>query len=182
MLGKGVSIQSSFRGNSGTSPGDWFIPIVAGTTYNTAAAAIADSANLVTQDASVGRFVVSHAKPMVQLAFHVTDADNETIAFTVYGARKFVGDGVSGWSYASLLSGVATAGSKVFNAGSWFWADTITISSAALPSTAYRACNSTNDIAWLEIDMRDLDYLVVVITRSGQTGASGNLLVGGCTL
>ncbi len=182
MIGLGTTIQTTYRGNPATAPGYWVIPSDAGTTYNTALAAIADTEALIATDMSVGRWVIEHTRPVVQLAFLVTDANNETASFQVFGARKFVTPTDSGWTYVPLMSGQIVAGSKVFNGGSTLWADTITVSSASLPTSAYRVCSNTDDLTWIEVDTRDFDKCVVVITRNGGTAASANLAFGGCTL
>jgi hypothetical protein len=182
MIGLGTTVQTTYRGNSSTSPGSWAIPSDSGTTYNIAIAAIADTEALVDTDLSVGRWVFEHPRPVIQLAFLLTDANNETASFQVFGARKFITPTDSGWSYVPIMSGQLIAGVKVFNGGSTLWADTITVSSSSLPSSAYRVCTNTDDLSWLEVDMRDFDKCVVVITRNGGTAASANLAFGGCTL
>lgn len=175
------NIGLAYRSNPATSPQPWRFQDASGTTYSTALATIVDSETAPATSMSTGRWLIVPAKPLVQLAFVLTDLNNETAAFGVFGVRSItIGTSQAAQRYyscAELMRGTVTAGAKAYagGVGNTLWADTISISSAALPSTAYRVCSSTDDVAWLEFDVRDFENILVVGTLSGSTGVSLNV-------
>lgn len=169
------TIGRAYRAAPDTAPQPWTVVSQTGTTYNTALARIEDSATAFVTDLTTGRVLLNQDKPLVQLAFLVSDADNETAKFGIYGVRKET----SSFYYTAtpLLNGSVTAGTKSFagGVGSMRWCDTITVTSSCLPSSAYRTCSNTDDVSWLEMDCRDFEQVLVVLTLDGSTGAAATL-------
>lgn len=179
----------AYQVNPATKPEGWRYQDATGTTYSSALATVADSETLPSTDMTTGRWLLTPQKPIVQLAFTVTDADNENIVFGVYGLRSLATgpNAPAYWATTLLMNGYVTAGTKsvMGGVGSDKWADTITVSSAALPSSSYRVCNTTNDMGWLEVDARDFQHILVILTTSGApatAGTGGNLYEAYATL
>lgn len=170
------NLASSFQTNPATKPTPWTLIDATGTTYSTALATIVDAASSPSTNMSTGRFVVTLEKPVLQLLPIISDADNETAAFGVYGVRRIntaLNTQTNYWSFTTLWTGTATAGAKVYTgSGNYRYADAISTTTAALPTSAYRVIATTDDQAILEMDVRDFEMVLIVGTLSGSTGAA----------
>jgi len=175
MSSFGGSVPFAYRAHPATKPVGWApsSPTDTASTYSTALATINDSATAFVTNVSIGRYVFTHEKPVIQIAFVVTDADNEVAVFGVYGIKSHVNGGTAYDTATLLLNGTATAGSKLFlGAANNFWADTITVSAYSLPTTAFRSINTTNDLSWLEVDTRDFERVMIVCNVNGASGGT----------
>jgi hypothetical protein len=179
--------QYGFRGHPATKPLRWTLANTAGTTFSTAiASSIADAADPPSSNMATGRFVITTEKPILQLVALVSDADNETATFGIYGFRE-IADGPRSltpyWTFSTLMTGSVTAGAKQYSgSGNTRYADTWTISTVSLPVTAYRTIGIADDVSVLEFDTRDWDGIMVVGSLNSGTGASVNFAYSGATL
>ena len=161
----------------------WAVQNVDGSSYSGALSLYTDVIVPPVTALASGRWIMRPENALAQLAILAQGSAGQTGIFRLFGLRGIqkYGQPEGQWTSFLMGSGTFTCGTKTGHAGgvlnaNWKYIDTITLTTTIVPTASIRVMNSASDVAILECDVRDFEYLAMELSTSGGTLTALNLL------